>query len=104
MSRLPLRLVSGFLSSRLTMHPLVAATIAPMAEPASALAAGSAGTVETQYLHLPGPVRLGCGQGLQPVRVPYQTYGTFSPRPDHASRGWRARRGAAQAARGAERP
>src|SRR5712692_5353951 len=83
MSRLPLRLVSGFLSSRLTIHPLVAATIAPMAEPASALAAGSAGTVETQYLDLPGPVRLDCGQELHPVRVAYETYGTLSPRRDN---------------------
>jgi homoserine O-acetyltransferase/O-succinyltransferase len=40
-----------------------------MAEPASTLAAGSVGTVETQYLDLPEPVWLDCGRGLYPVRV-----------------------------------
>src|SRR5215831_6078041 len=57
-----------------------------MAEPASALAAGSAGsagTVETQYLDLPQPVRLDCGRELYPVRVAYETYGTLSPRRDN---------------------
>src|SRR5215469_17615311 len=58
-------------------------TIAPMAEPASTLAAGSVGTVETQYIDLPGPVRLDCGQDLYPVRVAYETYGTLSPRRDN---------------------
>src|ERR1700719_1591059 len=54
-----------------------------MAEPASTLAAGSVGTVETQYLDLPEPVRLDCGRDLQPVRVAYETYGALSPRRDH---------------------
>lgn len=54
-----------------------------MAKPASALAAGSAGTVETQYLDLPEPVRLDCGRELYPVRVAYETYGTLSPRRDN---------------------
>jgi homoserine O-acetyltransferase/O-succinyltransferase len=54
-----------------------------MAEPASTLAAGSAGTVETQYLDLPGPVPLDCGRQLHPVRVAYETYGTLSPRRDN---------------------
>jgi homoserine O-acetyltransferase len=60
-----------------------------MAEPASTLAAGSVGptssvgTVETQYLDLPGPVRLDCGQQLHPIRVAYETYGTLSPRRDN---------------------
>jgi homoserine O-acetyltransferase/O-succinyltransferase len=59
-----------------------------MAEPAPALAAGSvgtgsAGTVETQYLDLPRPVRLDCGRDLHPVRVAYETYGTLSPRRDN---------------------
>ena len=58
-------------------------TIAPMAEPASTLAAGSVGTVETQYLDLPEPVRLDCGRELYPVRVAYETYGTLSPRRDN---------------------
>ena len=43
-----------------------------MAEPASTLAAGSVGTVETQYLDLPEPVRLDCGRDLYPVRVAYK--------------------------------
>ena len=54
-----------------------------MAEPASTLAAGSVGTVETQYLDLPGPVRLDCGRQLHPIRVAYETYGTLSPRRDN---------------------
>jgi homoserine O-acetyltransferase len=57
-----------------------------MAEPAPALAAGpagSAGTVETQYLDLPGPVRLDCGRELYPIRVAYETYGVLSPRRDN---------------------
>jgi homoserine O-acetyltransferase len=57
-----------------------------MAGPASTLAAGSAGsvgTVETQYLDLPEPVRLDCGRDLHPVRVAYETYGTLSPQRDN---------------------
>src|SRR5690349_20421095 len=60
-----------------------------MAEPASTLAAGDAGpsgsvgTVESQYLDLPEPVRLDCGRDLHPVRVAYETYGTLSPRRDN---------------------
>src|ERR1700730_9879096 len=54
-----------------------------MAEPASALAAGSVGVVETKYLDLPRPVPLDCGQELYPVRVAYETYGALSPRRDN---------------------
>src|SRR3984885_10739760 len=63
-----------------------------MPEPASKLAAGpagaagqagSVGTVETQYLDLPEPVPLDCGQDLYPVRVAYETYGALSPRRDN---------------------
>src|ERR1017187_6345084 len=54
-----------------------------MAEPASTLAAGSVGTVETQYLDLPEPVRLDCGRELHQVRVAYETYGALSPRRDN---------------------
>jgi len=46
-------------------------------------AAGSVGTVETQYVELPQPVQLDCGQELYPVRVAYETYGTLSPRRDN---------------------
>jgi homoserine O-acetyltransferase len=56
-----------------------------MAEPASTLAAGSVGTVETQYLDLPEPVRLDCGRELHPVRVAYETYGALSPHRDKSS-------------------
>ena len=45
--------------------------------------AGSVGTVETQYLDLPEPVRLDCGRELHPVRVAYETYGTLSARRDN---------------------
>ncbi len=41
----------------------------------SALAAGSVGTVETEFLDLPNPVPLDCGRELHPVRVAYETYG-----------------------------
>jgi homoserine O-acetyltransferase len=59
-----------------------------MSEAASSLAPGSVsigsvGTVETQYLDLPEPVRLDCGRKLHPVRVAYETYGTLSPRRDN---------------------
>jgi homoserine O-acetyltransferase len=54
-----------------------------MAKPASTLAAGSVGTVETQYLDLPAPVPLDCGRELHPVRVAYETYGTLSPARDN---------------------
>src|ERR1700757_205273 len=54
-----------------------------MAEPASTLAAGSVGTVETQCLDLPSPVPLDCGQELRAVRVAYETYGTLSPERDN---------------------
>jgi homoserine O-acetyltransferase/O-succinyltransferase len=57
--------------------------IAPMGR-STTLSAGSVGTVETQYLDLPAPVRLDCGQELHPVRVAYETYGTLSPDRDNA--------------------
>ena len=47
------------------------------------VAPGSVGTVETQYLDLPNPVRLDCGRELHPVRVAYETYGALSPRRDN---------------------
>ena len=46
-------------------------------------AAGSVGTVETEYLDLPNPVPLDCGEELHPVRVAYETYGALSPRRDN---------------------
>ncbi len=49
----------------------------------SAHSAGTVGTIETQYLDLPEPVRLDCGRELHPVRVAYETYGTLSPQRDN---------------------
>src|SRR5271154_92447 len=51
--------------------------------PASTLAAGSVGSVETQYLELSTPVPLDCGRELRSVRVAYETYGVLSPRRDN---------------------
>src|SRR4249920_2125215 len=75
-----------------------------MAEPASTLAAGSVGTVETQYLDLPEPVRLDCGRELFPVRVAYETYGTLSPRRDNVILACHALSGDAHAAGLAKTP
>jgi homoserine O-acetyltransferase len=52
-------------------------------EPTPRLAAHSVGTVETQYLDLPEPVRLDCGRELHPIRVAYETYGELSPQRDN---------------------
>jgi len=57
--------------------------IAPMATPASKPAAGSVGTVETQFLDLPGPLVLDCGRTLHPVRIAYETYGRLAPARDN---------------------
>jgi homoserine O-acetyltransferase len=54
-----------------------------MSTPASKSAAGSVGTVETQYLDLPRPIALDCGRELFPVRVAYETYGTLAPARDN---------------------
>jgi len=54
-----------------------------MAEPVSKLPAGSVGTVETQHLDLPEPLRLDCGRDLHAVRVAYETYGILSPQRDN---------------------
>jgi homoserine O-acetyltransferase/O-succinyltransferase len=54
-----------------------------MTTSASKSAAGSVGTVDTQYLDLPHPVRLDCGRDLHPIRVAYETYGTLAPSRDN---------------------
>ena len=46
-------------------------------------AAGSVGTVATQFLDLPEPVQLDCGDTLPAVRVAYETYGTLAPARDN---------------------
>ena len=51
-----------------------------MSRPPSKTVAGSVGTVETQFLDLPKPLKLDCGRELHPVRVAYETYGTLSLR------------------------
>ena len=56
--------------------------IARMATPASKTP-GSVGTVETQFLDLPKPLRLDCGLELHPIRIAYETYGTLSPARDN---------------------
>ena len=56
--------------------------IAPMPT-SSKIAAGSVGTVETQFLDLPQPLVLDCGRTLHPVRIAYETYGTLSPARDN---------------------
>jgi homoserine O-acetyltransferase len=81
-----------------------------MAEPAQTLAAGSVGpissvgTVETQYLDLPRPVRLDCGREFHPIRVAYETYGTLSPRRDNVILVCHALSGDAHAAGTAKTP
>jgi homoserine O-acetyltransferase len=57
--------------------------IPPMLPSPPKAAAGSAGVVETQFLDLPHPLALDCGQTLQPVRIAYETYGTLSPLRDN---------------------
>jgi homoserine O-acetyltransferase len=46
-------------------------------------AAGSVGTVDTQFLDLPQPLALDCGRQLQSVRIAYETYGTLAPARDN---------------------
>ncbi len=54
-----------------------------MTTPASKVAVGSVGTVETRFLDLPRPLALDCGRDLHPVRIAYETYGTLSPARDN---------------------
>jgi homoserine O-acetyltransferase len=57
--------------------------IAAMAAHASKAAAGSVGTVATQFLDLTAPLALDCGRALYPLRIAYETYGTLSPARDN---------------------
>jgi homoserine O-acetyltransferase/O-succinyltransferase len=57
--------------------------IACMSTPTPRSAAGSVGTVDTQFIDLPAPLRLDCGRELPLVRVAYETYGTLSPARDN---------------------
>ncbi len=67
-------------------------------------AAGSVGTVETQYLNLPDPVPLDCGAQLQDVRVAYETYGSLTPARDNVLLVCHALSGDAHAAGFAKNP
>jgi len=49
-----------------------------MVTPAAKIAEGSVGTVDTQFLSLPNPLQLDCGQRLHPIRIAYETYGTLA--------------------------
>src|ERR1700730_12620041 len=57
--------------------------MACMASPASKTAAGSVGTVDTQFLDLPQPLALDCGRELHSIRIAYETYGSLSPARDN---------------------
>jgi homoserine O-acetyltransferase len=54
-----------------------------MATPSSKTAAGSVGTVDTQFLDLPKPLALDCGRELHPISIAYETYGTLSAARDN---------------------
>ena len=78
-------------------------TIAHMA-PTPTSTTGSVGNVVTQYLDLPEPVRLDCGQDLHPIRVAYETYGNLSPQRDNVILVCHALSGDAHAAGVSETP
>ncbi len=76
----------------------------PMPSSPPKAAAGSVGTVETQFLDLPDPLRLDCGRELAAVRVAYETYGTLSAARDNVILVCHALSGDAHAAGFARRP
>jgi len=78
--------------------------ITTMTSSAPKPAAGSVGTVETQYLDLPAPLRLDCGRELFPIRIAYETYGTLSAARDNVILVCHALSGDAHAAGFARRP
>ena len=57
--------------------------ITRMGSPGFKTAPGSVGTVETQFLKLPRPLRLDCGRELHPIQIAYETYGTLSTARDN---------------------
>jgi homoserine O-acetyltransferase len=75
-----------------------------MASTSPKAAAGSVGTVDTQFLDLPEPLPLDCGRELRGVRVAYETYGTLAPARDNVILVCHALSGDAHAAGFARRP
>jgi homoserine O-acetyltransferase len=75
-----------------------------MASTSPKAAAGSVGTIETQFLDLPAPIRLDCGRELPAVRIAYETYGTLAPARDNVILVCHALSGDAHAAGFARRP
>jgi homoserine O-acetyltransferase/O-succinyltransferase len=75
-----------------------------MATRAISPAAGSVGTVDTQYLDLPDPLALDCGRQLQQVRIAYETYGTLAADRDNVILVCHALSGDAHAAGLARKP
>ena len=67
-------------------------------------AAGSVGTVDTQFLELSAPLKLDCGKELHPVRIAYETYGKLSPARDNVILVCHALSGDAHAAGFAAKP
>src|SRR5436190_7928514 len=67
-------------------------------------AAGSVGTVDTQFLELGAPLQLDCGKALHPVRIAYETYGKLSPAGDNVVLVCHALSGDAHAAGFAAKP
>jgi len=78
--------------------------IAGMAISARPPTAGSVGTVDTQFLQLPKPLRLDCGRELHPIQIAYETYGTLSPARDNVVLVCHALSGDAHAAGLARKP
>jgi len=78
--------------------------IACMPPPSSKPGAGSVGTVDTQFLDLPRPLRLDCGRELHPIRIAYETYGRLSPARDNVILVCHALSGDAHAAGFAAKP
>src|SRR3954447_11765646 len=70
----------------------------------SGTAAGSVGTVDTQFLELSAPLKLDCGKELHTVRIAYETYGKLSPAGDNVVLVCHALSGDAHAAGSAAKP
>jgi homoserine O-acetyltransferase/O-succinyltransferase len=83
------------------MMPRMQGRVAP---PVVVREPGSVGVTHTQYLDLPQPLALDCGQTLEPVRLAYETYGQLSGERDNAILVCHALSGDAHAAGWADEP